>query len=552
MSLSRRQFLTYVGMGSYALLTQISQGAKKVQFPVRRRKAPPPSFFNPIGPSKEDELILPEGYKQDLIIKWGEDLGSKSKDGKAEAFGFNNDFLAYFPIDALKGGDNNCEGLLWVNHEYPNPVLVSGYSDLTKKKTTEQIIKEKLCVGGSIIHVQRKDGKWTHVPGSKYTRRFTAAYPKIDLTGEAAKTVPFGIGTLANCSGGRTPWWTVLTCEENFDDYNDRKQHHMCWADDPDQKLELNQYGWIVEVDPFGELPPRKHSALGRFAHENAAIRVSPKSNRVVVYMGDDAKDQYLYKFVSAAPLSPKASRADQRKVLTEGTLYVADLKQCKWLALDYDQHKDTFENPKKKEHKALKSQADVLINARQASEMLGATKLDRPEDCEVHPLDGTLYVALTNNDSHGNYFGQILRIIEDEDLPESESFRFEIFLAGGPQTGLACPDNLLFDRRGNLWVVCDVSSSSMHKRPYDTFGNNGMFVVPTRGKSAGCAYQFASGPVGAELTGPWMTSNEDTLFLSVQHPGEGSTLDNLTSHWPDGGEEIPKPSVVAIRGKFA
>src|SRR5262249_60448682 len=172
----------------------------------------------------------------------------------------------------------------------------------------------------------------------------------------------------------------------------------------------------------------------------------------------------------------------------------------------------------------------------------------DRPEDCEVHPRDGSLYIALTNNTKHGNFFGQLVRLIEDGDDPEGDSFRFEIFLVGGPQSGLACPDNLMFDRKGDLWVVCDLSSRELNRGIYKPFGNNGMYLVPTSGPSAGDAFQFASGPVDCELTGPCFTENEDTLFISVQHPGEGTTsLKELTSHWPEGGDAVPEPAVVAI-----
>jgi len=259
--------------------------------------------------------------------------------------------------------------------------------------------------------------------------------------------------------------------------------------------------------------------------------------------MGDDAADQYLYKFVSAEPYRESASRADQRKLLSEGTLYAADFGAGKWLPLDLRRSKVLGDA-------GFKDQGQVLIEARRAAKALKATPLDRPEDCEVHPLDGTLYVALTNNTGHGNFYGQIVRLLEDHDNPEGESFRFEIFLAGGPQSGLACPDNLAFDRRGNLWVVCDISSTAMTKGAYAPFGNNGLYVVPTHGSSAGDAFQFASGPNDCELTGPWFTENEDTLFLSVQHPGENSkTASHPTSRWPDGGSSAPRPAVVAITG---
>jgi secreted PhoX family phosphatase len=551
MSVSRRQFLTYVGMGTYAALARRAVAGQKAEFPLRRRKGPAPDFFKPIEASSKDELLLPSGYRYDLICSWQDALGSKSPDGQPEFFGFNNDFLAYIPIDALRGGNDQREGLLWVNHEYPLPLFVSKYPG-TGRKTEEQILAEKASVGGSVLHIRYRDGKWQHVPGSKYTRRYTASYPRIAVTGPTASLVPWAVGTLANCSGGRTPWHTILSCEENYPDFNSTEEDNYRWSEVPSQKIDEHQYGWIVEVDPFGELPPRKHSALGRFKHENAAIRLGP-SGRLIVYMGQDEEDQYLYKFVSAAAYNPRTPRAEQYKLFTEGTLYAADFQAGRWLPLDYRRNKDLFEKEAKNEEKKedrITSQAELLLHAPHAAGILGATPLDRPEVCVVHPLDGTLYVALTYNTTHGNLYGQIVRLLEDDDNPEGDRFRYEIFLAGGPQSGLACPDNLAFDREGNLWVVCDIASDQLNKGAYRTFGNNGIYVVPTRGPSAGDAFQFASGPVECELTGPCFTADETTLFLSVQHPGEETkSLDALTSHWPAGGKAMPRPSVVAISG---
>jgi secreted PhoX family phosphatase len=156
----------------------------------------------------------------------------------------------------------------------------------------------------------------------------------------------------------------------------------------------------------------------------------------------------------------------------------------------------------------------------------------------------------MTNNTRHGNLFGHIVRIVEDHDDAAAETFRYELFLAGGPQSGLACPDNLAFDRHGNLWVVCDMSTDKIGKGAYRPFGNNGLYVVPTVGPNTGDAFQFASGPIECELTGPWFTEDGKTLFLAVQHPGESSpSLEKLTSHWPEGKNSIPKPAIVAIRG---
>jgi uncharacterized protein len=536
----RRQFLTYLGIGTYGLMRSAVIGAGPGAPPRPHRKSPVAPFFTPIAPSTEDRLLLPEGIRADLVCAWGDALGSRGPFG-AERFGFDCDFTAYFPIDALSGGRNANEGLLWVNHENANPVFVSRWNG-RDTKTVEQIRAEKLAVGGSVIHVKREAGMWKHVPGSTHTRRFTALYPRIALSGPAAVIVGEAIGTVANCSGGRTPWFTTLSCEENFIDCNGAEGNGeyggLRWSDVPAERVDDRHYGWVLEVDPFGELPPLKHTSLGRFAHENTAWRIGPRGH-LVVYMGDDAPDQFLYKFVSAAKHDPKASRADQRKLLLEGTLYAAEFAKGKWLPLDIRRNRDLAE---------FGSQAEVLLRTREAARRAGATPIDRPEGCALHPADGTLYVALTNNRRHGNLYGQIIRLIEDDDRAEAESFRFEIFLAGGPQSGLACPDNLCFDRKGNLWVACDVAGADLHRGAYKSFGNNGLFFVPTSGPSAGDAFQFASGPVGCELTGPWFNESQDTLFLSVQHPGWGSILgQSPTSHWPDGGQNTPRPGVVAI-----
>ncbi len=537
MDLCRRQFLRFVGAGSAAYLSPQARG-DEVPFPAQRSRSAGPDFFTPITPSDADQLIIPEGFTSQVVIGWGDRLGSRGPLGP-EHFGFNNDFIAYFPIDAREGGKNPSEALLWVNHEYVNPLFVSKYEG-KGKKTREQIRAEKLAVGGSVVRVSLEDGQWRPIVGSKYNRRFTALYPEIAFTGPAVSIVAAGTGTLANCSGGQTPWHTVLSCEENYDGFNPTQGGR--WSDVPEEMLDERQYGWVVEVDPFGELPPAKHTALGRFMHENASLRIGP-TGRLVVYMGDDANDQHLYKYVSNERYDPNASRASNRKLLSDGVLYAADFGNGRWLPLDLKQ------NPKLQAAGFI-TQADVLVRTRQAARALGATPLDRCEDCEVHPLDGSLYVAMTNNSSHGNFYGQIVRLVENDDNPEGESFRFEVFLAGGPQSGLACPDNLAFDAQGNLWVVCDISSSKLGEGIYKPFGNNGVYVVPTRGDAAGDAFQFASGPVDCEVTGPCFSEDGKTLFLAVQHPGEESaSLDQLTSHWPDGGKAIPRPAVVAIRG---
>jgi hypothetical protein len=562
---TRRSFLTYLGVGGYAAATaQLRSSA--ADFPLGRQRSTPPAWLRPIGPSAADELIVPAGFTTDMVVGWGDPLGSTGPEGGAERFGFNNDFIAAFPLNALTLGDDARQLVLWVNHEYPNPLFVSGYSPADyaagRKKTASQIRAERDSVGGSVVQVKLTDAGWKAVVPAPLNRRFTASYPEIALSGPAATRIPIAIGTLANCSGGTTPWKTVLSCEENYPDYNgnDPSDFLYRWADVPELAIDETQYGWVLEIDPFGELPPVKHTSLGRFKHENAAVTVGP-SGRVVVYMGDDEVDQHLYKFVSEFPIAKTAARAEQRQVLESGTLYAADLAKGAWIPLVWNAEtrerivsSRAYADARKSDPNfQIASQAELLIHTRVAAKALGATPLDRCEDCEVHPRDGSLYVALTNNSRHGNLYGHIVRLCERDDNPEATQFQYEIFLAGGPQSGLACPDNLAFDREGNLWVVCDQSSDKMNRGALKPFGNNGLYVVPTIGPSTGDAFQFASGPNDCELTGPCFSPDGSTLFLSVQHPGELSpSLQELTSHWPDGGQARPRPCVVAVRGPFA
>ena len=188
---------------------------------------------------------------------------------------------------------------------------------------------------------------------------------------------------------------------------------------------------------------------------------------------------------------------------------------------------------------------------------LVGGTPTDRPEDVEINPIDGTIYIAHTNNDKHGNFHGHITRFVEANDDLASLEFDFEIFAAGGKQSGFSAPDNLTFDTQGNLWTVTDISSSKLNGGIYKHFKNNGMFVIPTipyknvKEDEVGEAYQFASAPLEAEMTGPCFTPDETTLFLSVQHPGENTEdAKKPTSMWPHRkGDTMPRPTVVAITG---
>jgi len=574
--MTRRSFLTYLGAGSAALAVGSAgvgtgtAGAQEGEFagaastPYGSASARISGLsFEPIEPTDADELVLPEGFKFDIIRRWGEPVTADAN------FGYNNDYVAYFPIDALQDGTNSEDGLLWVNHEYTNPMWVSDYTDPENatKKTKEQIAKEKAAVGGSVIRVRKDGDAWKFVEDEEHNRRIDATTPMV-LTGPAAgsdavKGATRVFGTLGNCSGGVTPWKTVLTCEENFQYYYGESSDNQPtddealaetdrWLDDPDSAKPPEHYGWVVEIDPFDKnFTPRKHTWLGRLAHENVAIRVS-EGGKVVAYTGHDAEDECIYKFVSSGTFRPDSrNREAGSRLLTDGMLYVADFANGRWVAFDYKN------NPIFKEN-GFKGQADVLVRAPEAAKVVDpeteapiGTPMDRCEDVEVHPETGTVYAALTNNELHGNFHGQIIRMYEKDGDPEATEFNFEVFAAGGPNTGFSSPDNLAFDRDNNLWMVTDMSSDKHNQGIYKSFKNNGMFVMrgaedDIRGKPA----QFASAPVQSEMTGPAFTPDGKTMFLSVQHPGEESeSKDNPTSTWPHDGDNTPKPSVVAITG---
>ena len=569
--LTRRRFLTFLGAGSAALAagsagaptgagdTPVIGGASEARAAQASRLS-----FTPIEPTGDDEVVLPAGFKYDVLRKWGDRVTEDAD------YGYNNDFVAYFPIDALDGGQNSQDGILWINHEYPDPKWVSEYEDSEREteKSPEQIAQEKAVVGGSIFRVRRQGDTWSFVEDDQYNRRIDATTP-MDLTGPAAgadevQGADEAIGTLANCGGGVTPWNTVLTCEENYQDYygertlqdepgsseddapNELKTDMSYrWFDDTDNAQPPEHYGWIVEIDPFDpESKPRKHTWLGRLRHENAAVTIS-ESGKVVVYTGHDQEDQRIYKFVSSGTFDAN-DRETNFDLLTDGMLYVANFANGRWVPLDYENNQVFSDN-------GFASQADVLVRAPEAaalpleagSEDPVGTPLDRCEDIEVAP-DGTVYAALTHNTKHGNFYGQVLRISETGGDAGAEEFAFEVFAAGGPQTGFASPDNLAFDPSGNLWIVTDISSSRLDKGIYETFRNNGAFVIPAG--SGRDVYQFASGPVESELTGPFFTPDGSTLFLAVQHPGEETKDTNEpTSTWPDG--DIPRPAIIAITG---
>lgn len=478
-----------------------------------------------VDPSKADAVILAPGLAYEVLLRWGDPISEK------DTFGFNNDFLCFVPTEG------NNEGILWSNHEYIDQRFIAGSDDYLLK-SLDQVNKEMYNVGGSLVHVRKEGESWKVVKDHPDNKRITG-HTMIPFNWDSPVAgATEAMGTLGNCSGGITPWGTILTCEENYDSFYGetvyrengiyREASHYKW-----EKFHGNppeHYGWVVEVDPkTGDA--QKHVAIGRFAHECATMH-KLDDGRMVVYSGDDSNDEFMYKFIGSEPNSMK-----------EGTLYVANLENGEWISLDYESNDQLKAN--------FKDQTDVLVRARTAARMLGATPLDRPEDIEIDPNTGNVLVALTNNLPKGNYHGSILQIKEQEGY-DGLRFEHDYFLTGGPETGFSCPDNMAFDNVGNLWFTSDISGSKMDHEEYLPFGNNGLFLVPNSGPQQGEVIQIASAPVHAEFTGPWFSPDGRTLFLSVQHPGEGSkSLNELTSNWPDGGDEWPRPSVITIQGEL-
>ena len=505
---SRRDFLKFLGYGSLTLSQlNLLQSCTNSKFSAEKL------------PSSKDDVVLADGLNYYKIISWNDPINP------SEVFGFNND---YIDIQEL----SSTELIMWINHEYANPLFVSGI-----ERTKINIDKERSLVGGSLIQVNKQGSRWIFEKNSPYNRG-VRSHTKIPFANNVSvKGSKIVEGTLANCAGGKTPWNTFLSCEENYDAFygerdlatgkikyrNNSTNWHKFYPENMPE-----HYGWVVEIDPYTG-SAQKHTNLGRFAHESATCAQSKDSN-VVVYSGDDKADECLYKFVS-----------NSKNDLKEGILYVANIEQGKWLPLDL------ILSPVLKEY--FDTQLDVVTYARGAAKIVGGTGLNRPEDIEIHPYTGDMFVALTNNKKKNDWHGSILKISEKDGLHTSTEFTSEIFKFGGAAEGFSSPDNLAFDKQGNLWMVTDISGG-IGKGMYRPFKNNGLFLVPNKGKHAGKTIQVGSAPNDAEFTGLCFSLDEKTLFLSVQHPGERTKdLNNPTSHWPDGG--IPKPSVIAIHGDF-
>jgi len=569
--------------------------------------------FTEIPSVRQQSHAVAPGYSVDVVIRWGDkvvgdapefDVYRQSQFAQERQFGYNNDFVGYFPLPA--GSSNSDHGLLCVNHEYTNSHLMFPGSPRSAAVTKDQADIELAAHGHTIIEIKKVRGKWTVVEDSPYNRRITAHQTRMRISGPAAgharlkttadPTGTYVIGTLNNCTGGRTPWGTVLFAEENFNGYfggdpdntpeaRNYKRYGLSaksrysWSKYYDRfniektPNEPNRFGWMVEFDPYTpNSTPVKRTALGRFKHEGATTIVN-KDGRVVVYAGDDEAFDYLYKFITHGRFDPN-NRESNRELLDSGTLFVAKFYEngeLNWLPLVWGAKPLTPEN-------GFDSQADVLIETRRAADLLGATPMDRPEEVEPNPVNGRVYAAFTNNTGRKpdqvdaanprakNAHGHILELIppggrgSDADHAALK-FRWEVFLlAGNPKDSshhakchpavtkdgwVSSPDNLAVDNRGRLWISTDQGSSQAKNGIAD-----GMRATDVDGPGRALTKLFFACPTGAEMCGPEFTPDNKTLFLAVQHPGEdeGSTFEKPSTGWPDFKSGMPpRPAVVAI-----
>lgn len=593
-AMSRRGFL---GRGIAYGATAFVLGSTALTAPARAVGGNAGRFgFRPIPTNTLDTVTVPNGYSWHVVAKWGDPLWS---DGPAfdpatrgtgasqeRAFGDNNDGMATF-VD----GDRV---ILAVNNEYTNRPIVYGNRETKLPETADDVRKGKAAHGVSVMEIAEDGDFWSVVTDSPFNRRITAD-TEMMITGPAAghdllKTDadPSGrvsLGTWNNCGNGKTPWGTYLACEENFNGYFSSSNKDLAltgaqkrygighddwgynWAM-TDDRFDISKHpnephraGYVVEIDPLDPTStPKKRTALGRFKHENAEVVVA-NNGHVVVYMGDDERGEFLYKFISAGKYALGGDNAD---LLEDGRLFVAkfhDDMRGEWLELT-------------PETTGMASKAEICINTRQAASAVGATTMDRPEWVAANPGKVEAYCCLTNNKNRGrkpnkggdptpvggpnpraaNNYGQIVRWVPDNGDHSATGFAWDLFVTAGnptvhddayagspnitPGNMFNSPDGLAFDTTGMLWIQTDGKYSN--EGDFANQGNNQMLIGDPE---TGEIRRFMVGPKECEITGITWSPDRRTVFIGVQHPGEKGN-----SHYPDGGSSVPRSTVIAVK----
>ncbi|RBI85634.1 transcriptional initiation protein Tat [Rhodosalinus halophilus] len=593
-AISRRGFLGGVlafGSGAAAMSTGLMGSTSAEAQTVAMSRFP----FTPIDAQTDFTVHVPQGYTWDVLVRWGDPILNGVEDfdhatgGSVEAsdkvFGENTDGMESFLYQGRQ--------LLAINHEYTNRSVNLPHTEDGTPAGAEDVRKLQNLQGISVIEVREDENGWRVVKDSPFNRRITHNTP-MRIVGPAAghdllktdadPTGTMSLGTMNNCGSGKTPWGTYLTCEENFNGYfgsteeaQDQKpiqaadgyqrygigpdgwgyDYHKWDArfDTAKNPNEPHRVGWVVEIDPTDpESTPVKHTGLGRFKHENAEV-VLARDGRVVVYMGDDERGEFLYKFVSNGVYRPGESTEG---LLDDGTLYVAkfnDDQTGEWLALTPET--TGMELP------------EILIFARKAGSAVGATTMDRPEWIATNPHAIEGYCCLTNNRNRGvkpnaggdetpvngpnprevNHYGQIVRWFPHDDDHAATTFDWDLFVMAGnptvhddayagspnitPGNMFNSPDGMAFDQNGLVWIQTDGDDDN--EGDFAGMGNNQMLVGdPVTGEIA----RFMTGPQGCEVTGLCWSADRRTMFVGIQHPG-GS--------WPD-GEGLPRSAVIAIK----
>lgn len=513
-----------------------------------------------------------------------------------------------------------------------------------------EALKEINHHGVSVVELTKQNAGWSYVLDSLYNRRVNAQTPvriggpaahladirafmitAYDTTGATAR------GTLNNCGHGTTPWGTYLACEENWAVYfnmpagspaldakttESRRRYGVArtalaatataasgqgwytasstddrftrWNIAPigasaaaDFRNEPNTFGFNVEIDPLTSGTSVKRVAMGRFAHEGALCGLPVVGKPLAFYMGCDSRNEYIYKFVSAANWDDKdigGGLTAGDKYLNEGTLYAAKFNadgSGQWLAL-------TIADPRIAGYTtyAFANQADVLVNLRHAADAVGATRMDRPEWGAVNPANGEIYMTLTNNSAAnrtpttvnaanprayadadgrkgtGNPNGHIIRWKERDSASTAVAFTWDIFLFGAEEdmpasvnlSGLTAknsfssPDGLWFSKAtGICWIQTDDGAFNdetgcmlLAALPGQV-GDGSSVTVENRLTVSGAEVtgrqdtfigavlgeaklrRFLVAPPGAEVTGITEAADGKTIFVNIQHPGENT-----------------------------